>query len=214
MKSAELVLALEKATATEGLPPIHDKFAIGEVPTEERVTVVRVITWLPQYFQPASIAYVHGLYHNYLINPMPLLWEQGDMTRYSSKSMDEVPDKDSDNARRRTRPADHKPWSPAAIDRLDAKGKESPDMKASQKEYENQDPIDRHGPKYRVFPLRATGLGCAAVANITISTAQGIKIRQQGRRWTVATRHQAKTCTSHHSLRLTKPTARTDHGRF
>jgi hypothetical protein len=75
--------------------------------------------------------------------------EQGDMTRYSSKSMDEVPDKDSDNARRRTRPADHKPWSPAAIDRLYAKGKESPDMKASQKEYENQDPIDRHGPKYR-----------------------------------------------------------------
>jgi hypothetical protein len=50
IKSALEVFALEKATATVGLPPIHDRLAIGEVPTEDKVTVVKVITWLSQYF--------------------------------------------------------------------------------------------------------------------------------------------------------------------
>jgi hypothetical protein len=45
------------------------------------------------------------------------------MTRYSSKSADEVPDKHSDNARRRTAPADLGPASPREIDRIYRMGK-------------------------------------------------------------------------------------------
>jgi hypothetical protein len=47
------------------------------------------------------------------------------MTRYSSKSMDETADRDSDNAQRRTRPEDHRPYSPAEIEKIYAKGKET-----------------------------------------------------------------------------------------
>jgi hypothetical protein len=71
------------------------------------------------------------------------------MTRYSSKSMDEVPLKHTDEAKRRTRPEDHRPWSPKAIDRLYAKGKESPSLgDKSDKAYRNQFVEDRHGPGY------------------------------------------------------------------
>lgn len=45
------------------------------------------------------------------------------MARYSSKSLDEVPSKDADAAKRRTKPEDHRPYSPKAIDAIYRKGK-------------------------------------------------------------------------------------------
>jgi hypothetical protein len=68
------------------------------------------------------------------------------MTRFSRGAKDEVPDKHSDNAQRRTKPEDHRPYSPKRVDALYAKGKETvsrkdwlgPDHQA------NQDPEDKH----------------------------------------------------------------------
>jgi hypothetical protein len=71
------------------------------------------------------------------------------MSRFSRKAGEEVPDKHSDNADRRTVPGDLKPRSPARIEALYAKGKRTPDMgsqnNAAQK---NQMPEDRHSPNY------------------------------------------------------------------
>jgi hypothetical protein len=68
------------------------------------------------------------------------------MTRFSRGAKDEVPDKHSDSAQRRTVPGDVRPYSPKRIDDLYAKGKET----VSRKEWhhtehqENQFIEDHH----------------------------------------------------------------------
>ena len=47
------------------------------------------------------------------------------MARYSDKARDEVPDRRSDDAQRRTKPADHRPYSQKAIEALCSKEKQS-----------------------------------------------------------------------------------------
>jgi hypothetical protein len=69
------------------------------------------------------------------------------MSRYDSKSHDEVASKKSDEAQRRTRPANVGPPSPAQLAKLYAKGKESPDISAKDQTAIQHD--DGHGPKYR-----------------------------------------------------------------
>jgi len=62
---------------------------------------------------------------------------------------DEVPDKRSDNAQRRTKPADCRPYSPARIEAIYSKGKTTPDMGSkSDVAQKNQFPEDAHGPGY------------------------------------------------------------------
>jgi hypothetical protein len=56
------------------------------------------------------------------------------MAKYSIKARDEVPDKHSDNAQRRTRPADIPALSPKAINDLYAKGRLRPKMRAEDHE--------------------------------------------------------------------------------
>src|SRR5260221_3205996 len=68
------------------------------------------------------------------------------MTRYSSKAQDEVVDRDSDNARRRTSPkVEGRPLSPRAIDRVYS-DKDYPLGKTAKTHphQKNQDPEDQH----------------------------------------------------------------------
>jgi hypothetical protein len=50
------------------------------------------------------------------------------MTRYSGKAADEVPDKRSDSAERRTRPDDCRPYSPKRIEALYRKARVAPNL--------------------------------------------------------------------------------------
>ena len=57
------------------------------------------------------------------------------MSKYSSKSKDEVASRDSDKAMRRTKPENHLPLSPKEIEAVYSKGKEVPrGMKAKNQE--------------------------------------------------------------------------------
>jgi len=71
------------------------------------------------------------------------------MARFSTTAADEVPDRNSDNARRRTKPADCRPYSPARIGAIYRKGKSTPDLggkgDAAQK---NQFSEDQHSRTY------------------------------------------------------------------
>lgn len=66
------------------------------------------------------------------------------MTKFSRRKADEVPDRNSDNAQRRSRPADRGPWSPRQIDALYGQGRERPNLKADTKIQKPQFPEDRH----------------------------------------------------------------------
>ena len=68
------------------------------------------------------------------------------MTRYSSQKADEIPDRDSDNAKRRTRPADQGPPSPKAVSNIYSKGRETVSRKdwLAPDHQANQFPEDKH----------------------------------------------------------------------
>jgi hypothetical protein len=68
------------------------------------------------------------------------------MARMNRAGNAEVPDKHSDNARRRTKPADCRPYSPARIEAIYSKGKTLPLGKGGEthEHQKNQFPEDRH----------------------------------------------------------------------
>ena len=72
------------------------------------------------------------------------------MSRYDSKTHDEVASRKSDAAQRRTKSADQGPASPKAIAALYRKGKESPSMgdKTDKSYNQGRAEVDRHGPGY------------------------------------------------------------------
>jgi hypothetical protein len=72
------------------------------------------------------------------------------MARFSRKKADEVPDKHSDNAQRRTRPEDRGPLSPKVISDVYAKGRDRPDMAAGDHRdlQKPQDSIERRARDY------------------------------------------------------------------
>jgi hypothetical protein len=72
------------------------------------------------------------------------------MTRYSSKSRDEVPEKDSDRGQRRTKPADQGPPSLKAVSDIYAKGRERPDLAQGDKRdlQKPQSPEDQRQKNY------------------------------------------------------------------
>jgi hypothetical protein len=68
------------------------------------------------------------------------------MTKFSRRAADERPDKHSDNAQRRTKPADSRPYSPARIEAIYSKGKETVSRKDwfHETHQVNQFPEDEH----------------------------------------------------------------------
>jgi hypothetical protein len=72
------------------------------------------------------------------------------MSRYSAKSHDEAPSRKSDQAERRTKPADVRCPSPAQLERDYNKGKESPSLgdKTDKAYNQSRDSVDRHGRGY------------------------------------------------------------------
>jgi hypothetical protein len=80
-----------------------------------------------------------------------LLWSTQFMSRYSSKSHDEVASRKSDAAQRRSSPvANGRPPSPEAVERIYSKGKESPDLAQGDKRdlQKPQDPVEKRQKDY------------------------------------------------------------------
>lgn len=87
------------------------------------------------------------LWYNLRIVKVSAKERQYKITRYSDKAMREVPEKDSDVARRRTKPADRGAASPKAIDSIYKRGKiiAQPEDHIYQKP---QGPMDMQGKGY------------------------------------------------------------------
>jgi hypothetical protein len=75
-----------------------------------------------------------------------------EMTRFDRSKSDEVPERDSDKARRRTKPKDVGPASPKAIDALYAKNNRTADLAKG-------DHRDLHGPQFEIDQCADPGYG-------------------------------------------------------
>jgi hypothetical protein len=70
------------------------------------------------------------------------------MSKYSSKSQDEVPSRKSDASQRRSAPADSGPYSPSKIAAIYAKGKEGPGKNWAPDEHLPQDETEKRAKDY------------------------------------------------------------------